>query len=141
MRTTAFVLFTLCVIACAAPQATPQSEPIANATPPIVEVRIDLDKKTSERLALGLPVHVALRTASADVGACTLSFDLWEEHYRVAFSKTDVLHAPDVTAALRMCVDMDRVRHASRGKRIATVSVHEVLPPKPLYERRPYPEF
>jgi hypothetical protein len=137
MRASAFVLFALWVIACAAPQ----SEPVSSAVPTSVEVQIDLDAKTRERLALGLPVHVALRTASTDVGACTLSFDLWEEHYRVAFSKSDVLHAREATDALRMCIDLDRVRRVSRGKRVATVSVHEVVPPKPLYEPPAYPEF
>ena len=95
MRASAFVIFALWVIACAAPQ----SEPVTSAAPPNVEVQIELDAKTRERLALGLPVHVALRTASTDVGACTLSFDLWEEHYRVAFSKSDVLHAREATDA------------------------------------------
>jgi hypothetical protein len=139
MRTTAFVLFALFVIACAAPQS--ERQPLSNATAAPIAVEIELDATLRERLALGLPLYLALRTANADVGACTVVHDLWEEDYRVAFSKTEELRATDPNAALRMCVDMDRVKRVARGRRVATISVHEVPPPKPLYQRVAYPEF
>lgn len=137
MRTTVWcALFALCVIACAAQQ---QGEPLSNSTPPPLVVEIELDAAMQERLAVGIPIHVALRTARTDVGTCTLSFDLWDEQYRVAFSRTDVVRAPDPKSAVRMCVDMDRVKRAVRDKRVATIEVREVERAKPL--RRDYPEF
>lgn len=141
MRTAVvFVLFALIVIACAAPQ---QSEPLSSSTtpPPPLVVEIELDANMTERLAIGLPMHVGLRAANTDVGSCTLSFDLWDEQYLVAFSKKYVLHAPDPKSAVRLCVDMDRVKRAARGKRVATIEVREIEPLKPVYPRRAYPEF
>jgi hypothetical protein len=138
MRTTVtFVLFAIVVIACAAPQ---QSDPLSNATAPPVAVQIELDAQLGERLALGLPLHLGLRTASTDVGSCTLAYDLWEERYRVSFSKTQVMNAPDSDAALRLCIDMDRVKRAAHGKRVATITVHEIEQ-KVLYAPTAYPEF
>jgi hypothetical protein len=132
------VVLALYVIACG---TTPKPVDISNRVAPPIDISIAIDASTRDHLAFGLPVDVSLHTLDAEVGRCTLSFDLWEEHYRIGFSKTDVQHAPDAEAAARMCIDREAVQRAARGKRTATVEVREVPYEKPLSSPSPYPEF
>src|SRR5690349_11947233 len=81
------VVLALYVIACG---TTPKPVDISNRVAAPVEIAIAIDASTRDHLAFGLPVDVSLHTLDAEVGRCTLSFDLWEEHYRIGFSKTDV---------------------------------------------------
>jgi hypothetical protein len=121
-------------------RSAPTSEPtLSNMKAPPIPVRIDVDAKLRERLAVGIPMHVELRTAKPDtaVGACALGFDLWNEDYRVSLSKTDITHDKDPANALRVCVDMDKVQQAKQvaGPYFSPVlSVREVERPKPLYD-------
>src|SRR5262245_14022616 len=104
------------MIACT---STPKPVVISNRVAPPVDITVAIDPGMRERFAIGLPVDVELRTQDERVGRCTLSYDLWEEHYRVAFSSTHVEHARDVETAARMCVDRDAVQHVANGKRTA----------------------
>ena len=105
MRTTVtLVLFGLIVIACGQspkPQAPAESPP---RTLPR-QATISLDKRLEERLQLGLPLRLEIHARERAVGTCTLAYDLWEERYRLALSKDDIVYAPDAEAALRICVE------------------------------------
>ena len=149
MRTSAWITFGLLVLIVAC-RTAPTPEPLSNTMPPPVEVKIDLDAKTRERLSIGLPMHLELRVTSPStaVGTCTMSFDPWEENYRVALSRTEIMHVKDPTDGLRTCVDMGKVYAArrdalARGQAFSRVIVvREVEPKRPLYEPpAPYPIF
>lgn len=103
MRTTVAVLvpvlFGLVVMACG---QSPKPQTPAHEVPR--QLTISLDQQLEERLQLGLPLHVELRHRDRMVGDCTLAYDLWEERYRIALSKTDIVYAPDAQSALRVCV-------------------------------------
>lgn len=107
MRTTVavlvLVLFGLVVIACG--QSPKPQAPAETAARPHQPPTIALDKLLEERLQLGLPLHVELRHRDRAVGDCTLAYDLWEERYRIALSKDDIVYAPDAESALRICVE------------------------------------
>ncbi len=108
MRTTViFVLFAMVVIAACGQAPKPQAP--TEAAPALTEVprqlTISLDQRLEERLQLGLPLHVELRHRDRTVGDCTLGYDLWEERYRIALSKDDIVYAPDAQSALRVCVE------------------------------------
>jgi len=138
MRTPAFALFALCVIACAAPQRDPA--PIASSTPP--PITIDLDDALRERLALGLPMRLELQSSGTAVGECTVVYDLWDERYEVALSRTEIAHAPDPAAALRMCVDMVKVDDVRRAKGRAFEAALRAREAPHLYRpRTDYPVF
>lgn len=139
MRITVFcVVLALYVIACG---TTPKPIDVSNRVAPPVEIAITIDPGMRERLAIGLPVDVELRTHDKRVGRCTLSFDLWEEHYRVAFSKTHVEHARDIDAAARLCVDREAVQHVAKGRQTAIIDVREAPYERPLYQPPAYDEF
>jgi len=112
MRTTVFVVFAaLVVIACRSPRDPQPPVPSVPLTAAQVrEVRIEIDAKLSERLALGLPMRVELRAPDMAVGECTIAFDLWEERYKVALSKTDLVYAADPKAALQNCIEPSKLR-------------------------------
>jgi hypothetical protein len=99
MRTiVTLVLLGLIVIACG--QSPKPQAPAERAAP-----RVALDEQLEERLQLGLPLRLEIRAAERTVGTCTLSYDLWEERYRIAPSRDDIAYAPDAEAALRVCVE------------------------------------
>ena len=132
------MLFALFVIACAAPQRDPA--PIANSAP--VPVTVDLDATLRERLALGLPLQLELQSSGIAVGACTLTYDLWEERYQVALSRTEIAHAADPAAALRMCVDPAKVDDVRRAKGRAFEAALRAREAPHLYRpRTDYPVF
>lgn len=99
------VAVALFVIACHGnpPRTTAPTPPVAR-TPE--NVAIDLDPKLEEQLALGLPMRVQLET-DKPIGECTLVYNLWDEEYAVALSKTDIAHVADVRTALRRCLPRD----------------------------------
>ena len=105
MRTTVavlvLVLFGLVVIACG--QAPKPQAPVPTEVPR--QLTISLDERLEERLQLGLPLHVELRHRDRTVGDCTLAYDLWEERFRIALSKDDIVYAPNAESALRVCVE------------------------------------
>ena len=112
---------------------------LANAKAPPIPVKIEVDAKLRDRLAIGIPLNVELRTArpSTAVGTCAVGYDLWQEDYRVSLSRTDVTHDKDPATALRVCVDMDkvqRVKDAAGTLWVPVLSVREVERPKPLYD-------
>jgi hypothetical protein len=129
------------VVACRS-SAPPVQEPIANAAMPPIEVAIELDRKMAEQLAYGLPMHLELVMKTTAVGSCTLAFDIWDENYRVTHSRRDVETFADSDAALRACVDMQKLEANRRGQRKATLVVRAVEPKRPLYEHpAPAPVF
>jgi hypothetical protein len=101
--TVILVLFGLVVIACG--QSPKPQAPATPATEVPRQATISLDQRLEERLQLGLPLHVELRHRDRAVGECTLAYDLWEERYRIALSKDDIVYARDTDAALRVCVE------------------------------------
>lgn len=103
-----------------------------------VEVEVELDDALHERLAAGVPVALELwlRSPSAAVGTCTLSFDLWTETYRVAIARSDVSTAHDLTLALRRCVDPRELAAHATGGAPRIILAREALPARP-----PYPVF
>lgn len=103
MRTTVtLVLFGLIVIACG---QSPKPQAPADSTARARQPTISLDKRLEERLQLGLPLRLEISARERAVGTCTLAYDLWEERYRIALSKDDIVYAPDAEAALRVCVE------------------------------------
>lgn len=133
MRTTAVVLFALLVIACRSPR---DPNPPARQTAP-EQVAIELDAPTREKLALGVPLQLELRAGERTVGACTLAYDLWDERYKVSLSRTDIAHAPDPIAALRMCLDTEQL--ADLRKAWPAIRVREA--PHLYQPRADYPVF
>lgn len=123
------------VVAC---RSAPKPEPISNATPKPLEVELDVDDVLLQRLATGLPLELEMKLDDVPVGTCTLSFDLWDEVYRVALSRSDVARVADRTLALRRCVDM-RLLHGVSGT--AMVSVGEAPAKMPIYTPPDYPTF
>lgn len=134
MRVLWLVVAVVVVVAC---RSAPKPEPVSNSAAPPVAVELDFDDTLRERLALGLPLELELRLLSETVGTCTLSFDLWNEVYRVALSRNDVTTARDATLALRRCVDMRRLQEL-QATGTARVGVHEVPAAKPIPD---YPVF
>ena len=120
-----WLVVTIVVVACG---SAPKREPISNATPAPVDVRLDIEG-LHDRLALGIPLELELRLLSTDahVGTCTLSFDLWDEVYRVALSRHDVSIAEDATVARRHAAPA-RARSKRHGaRRRARVEAHPAL--------------
>ncbi len=143
MRTSAWLglLLVIGIVACRSAPTT--TEPLSNRAPPPVAVTVDdLDAKLRERLSVGLPVELELRLAAPDiaVGSCALGFDLWEETYRLALSRTQILHAKQPTELLRACVDMEKVYRARQTAETAglrfspTIIAREAPRSRPLYD-------
>ena len=130
MRTAAFVLFAaLVVIACRAPrEADRPSETTASR-----DFKIEIDPAIRERLALGLPMQLEVRAEDEKVGECVLVYDLWEERYKVALSRTEIVYAGDSDVALRHCVDVSKIGM------VTTLHVREM--PHLYQPRSDYPVF
>lgn len=127
MRTTACVLCALIVMACRSPR---EPQPPVAAVPPAIE----LDAATRERLALGLPMHLEVHAAGTPVGTCTVAYDLWDEQFEVALSRTEIARVRDAAAAVRLCVDP-----AQLGAITAPLRVREL--PHADQPRAAYPVF
>ena len=138
MRRTAYVLFgVLVVVACrSAPQSAPE---ISNVVPPPIEVKVEIDAAMRDKLSLGLPIALEMTVAGVPVGRCTVSFDLWDENYRVRFSKTQIETHADQGSALKSCVDTRELQRV--GNRNAKIVVAEAQPEEPLYKPAAYPTF
>jgi hypothetical protein len=130
MRTTVtLVLFGLIVIACGQ-SPKPQAPAAAPRQPTIA-----LDQRTEERLQLGVPLRLEIRARDRAVGTCTLAYDLWEERYRIALSKDDIVYAPDAESALRVCVEPGKLD----ANEVAELRVREM--PHLSTPRTDYPVF
>jgi hypothetical protein len=128
MRTTVIVVLVFSVVVIACGQAPKPQAPVDPRT-----ALIEVDAKVSERLQLGLPMQVELRAGNQQVGACTMQFDLWEEHYKASRSRTELGRAPDADGALRHCIETPVT---------ATIRVRELAAEPAGYQpRAAYPVF
>src|SRR5687768_6581631 len=109
-----FAVIAILIVACSPTKSEPT---IISNTAPRVDVDIEVEQATADRISIGLPMKLELRMTSPDrvVGSCEVSFDLWEETYRVSLSKTQIVHDRDARSALRTCLDMDAVHAARRA--------------------------
>ncbi|HLL25497.1 MAG TPA: hypothetical protein VK427_25345 [Kofleriaceae bacterium] len=122
MRTLALAaVLTSAVIACRA--ASGPEAPAARTRPG--ELALDVEPALRERLALGIPLHLELHVGGAPVGACTVTYDLWAENYRVSLSPSHATRSTTSAAALEQCVDPERMERLGR-ERVAHVVVREV---------------